>query len=112
MSIIAVTGANLGLGYHCCKMLAKETSVAKVIVICRSQEKCDTAVASLVKETGKPTEFYGSAVVDLADLASIKACIESFPEFDRICLNAGGVAPVVINKVSERNLFVYYTHHS
>jgi len=72
MSTIAITGANVGLGFECAIQLAAEPTTSKVIIMTRSRAKCDTAIASLTKETGKPASFFDSAVVDLADMASIK----------------------------------------
>ena len=58
---------------------------------CRSQEKCDRVVASLLADTGKPPAFFGSVVLDLDKTASIQAAVEAFPKVDRLCLNAGGL---------------------
>jgi NAD(P)-dependent dehydrogenase (short-subunit alcohol dehydrogenase family) len=93
MSTIAITGANIGCGYNCAVQLAKEPTTKKIIIVCRSQAKCDAAIASLKEETKKGDDFFGTASCDLADLAQIKACADNFPDFDRICLNAGGVTP-------------------
>jgi len=51
----------------------------------------EAVVAQLLVDTGKPAAFFDYVILDLRDLASITAAVESLPQVDRLCLNAGGV---------------------
>ena len=49
---------------------------AKVYLATRSQEKTETVIEELKRETGKDTVFF--LRLDLADLSSVKAAAEDF----------------------------------
>jgi NAD(P)-dependent dehydrogenase (short-subunit alcohol dehydrogenase family) len=91
MVTIAVTGGASGLGYECARQLAFVSEVAKVVITARSKDKAEQAVSKLVKDTGKDKSFFEFVILDLGDLHSINAAIVSFPAFDRLCMNAGGM---------------------
>jgi NAD(P)-dependent dehydrogenase (short-subunit alcohol dehydrogenase family) len=90
-SVVLITGANQGVGYEACKQLSSDSRTSKCIITCRSVAKAETAIASLMKDTNKPREFYDFAVLDLSKIETVNAAIESLPKIDRICLNAGVV---------------------
>jgi len=90
---IVVTGVTVGnLGLEGCRQLALSPEVTKLIITSRSEEKAKAAIAELVKVTGKDASMFASLVVDWEDLASIKAAAAAMPDFDRLLLNAGGLA--------------------
>jgi NAD(P)-dependent dehydrogenase (short-subunit alcohol dehydrogenase family) len=69
-----VTGGNTGIGYATVAALAARG--ARVHVACRSEEKGQRAVASVVAATGNEAVFY--LPLDLADLASVRSCAKAF----------------------------------
>jgi NAD(P)-dependent dehydrogenase (short-subunit alcohol dehydrogenase family) len=69
-----VTGANSGIGLATATELARRGG--RVYVACRSEEKGSHAVASIVAGTGNPAVSY--LPLDLADLASVRACADEF----------------------------------
>ena len=97
---LVVTGANIGCGYEACRQLAATTEVGHIVVGVRSAEKAKKTIDSLVADTQKDSSFFSSILIDNGDLASIKAAVEVFPKFDRLCLNAGGLAKLGIHKPS------------
>ena len=103
---IVVTGANAGCGYEACKQLAAVDEVGHIVVGVRSDEKAKDTIGSLVLETGKDASFFSSIIIDSADLASIKAAVEVFPKFDRLCLNAGGLASTALHASGATNTMV------
>jgi len=92
MVVIAITGAASGVGYEAARQLSAESDVTKLVLTARSAQKAEAAIAKLAQETGKDKSFYDFVVLDLTDLSSIKAAVASFPAFDRLCLNAGGLS--------------------
>eukprot|EP00449_Zooxanthella_nutricula_P001289 CAMPEP_0198515710 /NCGR_PEP_ID=MMETSP1462-20131121/17479_1 /TAXON_ID=1333877 /ORGANISM="Brandtodinium nutriculum, Strain RCC3387" /LENGTH=378 /DNA_ID=CAMNT_0044245215 /DNA_START=52 /DNA_END=1188 /DNA_ORIENTATION=+ len=91
MVVIAITGANVGVGYEVARQLAAVSEVTQIVITCRSAKKADAAISQLVQDTGKAKTFFEAVILDLGDLASIESAIGSFPSFDRLCLNAGGL---------------------
>ncbi|EIN11082.1 NAD(P)-binding protein [Punctularia strigosozonata HHB-11173 SS5] len=92
--VIIVTGGNSGLGYETAKALLSHN--AKVYVACRDRAKTDVAIESLKKETGKTAFFLE---LDLASLASVKACADSFMKIETelhvLFNNAGVMSPPI-----------------
>lgn len=85
-----VTGANSGIGYFAARRFAELG--AKVVLICRNEERGRSAVASINAATGN-----GNAQLFLADfssLASVSAMADrllaAHPRIDVLCNNAGG----------------------
>ena len=68
-----VTGANSGIGHETAAQFA-QARYKKVFVGARSEEKAKDAIARLKDRTG--TDCFSPAVMDVADLDSIKAGIE------------------------------------
>ncbi|KIY71240.1 short-chain dehydrogenase [Cylindrobasidium torrendii FP15055 ss-10] len=92
--IVAVVGANTGLGFQAAIHFAS-MNPDKLIMACRSKERGEAALNRLVEETG-----YKSAVlslVDLADFASVTAFADRFEEensrLDIVVYNAGMMQP-------------------
>jgi NAD(P)-dependent dehydrogenase (short-subunit alcohol dehydrogenase family) len=92
MVVIAITGGAGTVGLETARQLSTIPEVTKIVITARSSKRADEAISKLTKATGKEQSFYESVVLDLADPSSIDAAIPSFPAFDRICLNAGGLA--------------------
>ena len=69
-----VTGGNTGIGLATATELARRGG--RVYVACRSEAKGSAAVASIVAATGNAEVSY--LALDLADLASVRACAEEF----------------------------------
>lgn len=80
------------MGYECARQLSTMPEVTKVVITARSSQKAEETIAKLARETGQTQSFYESVIFDLAQVSSIDAAVASFPAFDRICLNAGGLA--------------------
>jgi retinol dehydrogenase 12 len=69
-----VTGGNTGIGLATALELARDGG--RVYVACRSESKGSHAVASIVAATGNPEVVY--LPLDLAELASVRACADAF----------------------------------
>jgi len=69
-----VTGANTGIGLATATGLAKRGG--KVFVACRSAQKGRAAAAGISAETGNGAVVF--LPLDLADLASVRACADEF----------------------------------
>jgi NAD(P)-dependent dehydrogenase (short-subunit alcohol dehydrogenase family) len=86
-----VTGGNTGIGRATVAALAGRG--ARVYVACRSEDKGRAAVAAIVAATGNESVFY--LPLDLADLASVRACAKSFLALGEplhVLINNAGVA--------------------
>jgi NAD(P)-dependent dehydrogenase (short-subunit alcohol dehydrogenase family) len=85
---VIVTGANSGLGLSTARELARKG--ASVVLACRNEQKGQAALAE-VRAAGGQAEL---AVLDLADLASVRAFAEARTEpVDLLVNNAGVMAP-------------------
>lgn len=89
---IMVTGANTGLGYEAAKVLA--ACGARVLLACRSQDKANAAMQSILKESpGADLEFIP---LDQSDFSSVRDCAERVkqePKLDVLLNNAGIMIP-------------------
>jgi retinol dehydrogenase 12 len=88
---VVVTGANTGIGLATASALAGQGW--RVFVACRSERKGAAAVASIKATTGNDAVFL--LMLDLADLASVRDCANSFLEpYEplHVLINNAGVA--------------------
>jgi retinol dehydrogenase 12 len=86
-----VTGGNTGIGLATATELARRGG--RVYVACRSEAKGSHAVASIVAATGNANVSF--LPLDLADLASVRACADEFLATGRplhVLINNAGVA--------------------
>ncbi|KAJ0399850.1 hypothetical protein ATCC90586_005392 [Pythium insidiosum] len=70
-AVFVVTGANTGLGFECCKALAKEPN-RLIILAGRNTERVHAAVAEVTREAAASTAVE-PAIVDVASLRSVRA---------------------------------------
>ena len=84
-----ITGANSGIGYHTTLALAKKG--AKIIMICRNEQKGNDAKDKIIKESGN--EMLDLQVTDLSSQESIRnsaaEIIKNNPVIDVLVNNAG-----------------------
>jgi retinol dehydrogenase-12 len=86
-----ITGGNTGIGLATATELASRGG--RVYVACRSEEKGSHAVASIVAATGNAKVSF--LPLDLADLASVRACADAFLATGQplhVLINNAGVA--------------------
>ncbi len=86
-----VTGGNTGIGLATARTLA--AGGGRVYLACRSRAKGEAAVAALAEQTGNNHLAY--LPLDLADLASVRACAAGFLTRDEplhVLVNNAGVA--------------------
>ena len=87
--VYVVTGANSGIGFEASRNFAARG--ARVVLICRSKEKGDAALANIEQETGNDQgRLY---VADISSLEEVSALadrlLEDFLKIDVLCNNAG-----------------------
>lgn len=88
---VLITGANSGIGWEAARALAEHG--ATVILGCRSAEKCAGAEAK-IRETA-PDAHLEHLILDLSDLASVRAAVEELGEAPvHILINNAGVMAI------------------
>ncbi len=95
-----ITGGNSGIGFEAARMLGARG--AKVEILCRSEAKARGAVASL--KTASPAGAFSYALVDLADLSSVRnAAAEVRTRHSRIdaLVNNAGIMMVPKREVTK-----------
>ena len=96
-----ITGANAGAGFQASRILL--TKGAKVVMLNRSVEKSEAAVAELKQEFGADADV-SFVRMDLADLASVRAAAEevlkTVPQIDALICNAA-IAQVPTQKFTK-----------
>ena len=84
-----ISGANSGIGYEAALALAG--AGAHVVMACRSADKAEAARARMLQ--AHPESAVDIVHLDLADLASVRACADEvrarFPRVDALINNAG-----------------------
>ena len=84
-----ITGANAGIGKELARQQAMSGQYCKVYLGCRDQAKADAARSELESATGKT--IFEVAILDVANLASVRAAISALKEpIDDLVMNAGG----------------------
>lgn len=93
-----ITGAASGIGYELAKILYLKGGV--VYIAARSTQRCNGAIEKLLAETkseGKEKGRLESMVIDLGDLRTIRAGVETFlgkeERLDVLVHNAGVMEP-------------------
>ncbi|PWI44492.1 oxidoreductase [Streptomyces sp. ICBB 8177] len=89
--VAVVTGANSGIGFHTACELARHG--ARVLLACRSERRGQEAATRMRAEA--PGARVAFRLLDLADLASVRALAEDFADEERLDLlinNAGVMA--------------------
>ena len=96
-----ITGANAGTGFQAARTLLNRG--AKVVMLNRSAEKSQAAVAELKEEFGNGTEV-SFIRMDLASLASVREAaaevLRTVPRIDALLCNAA-IAQVPVQKLTE-----------
>jgi NAD(P)-dependent dehydrogenase (short-subunit alcohol dehydrogenase family) len=90
---ILVTGANSGLGFRSAQALAR--AGARVILACRNPTKAAEALTAVKNEATGAEPV--SVSLDLADLASVSACVEEVGRFSEhldVLMNNAGVMAI------------------
>ncbi|SHH01626.1 NAD(P)-dependent dehydrogenase, short-chain alcohol dehydrogenase family [Cognatiyoonia sediminum] len=95
-----ITGANAGAGFQAARILLGKG--AKVVMLNRSHEKSEAAVAELKTEFGQDTDV-SFVRMDLSDLSSVRNAaeivLETVPEIDALICNAA-IAQVPTQKLT------------
>jgi NAD(P)-dependent dehydrogenase (short-subunit alcohol dehydrogenase family) len=99
-----ITGSTAGIGYAIAKALAKEG--VSVVINGRTNERVQTAIASLKKETGS-VNIKGIAA-DFADRAQIDKLIAQLPEVDILVNNVGIFEPKAFRDIPDEDWFKFY----
>ncbi|HEY1519345.1 MAG TPA: SDR family NAD(P)-dependent oxidoreductase [Solirubrobacteraceae bacterium] len=86
---ILITGANTGLGKDVARQLAQRPEFGRIYLGSRNLEKARRAQSDLETVTGR--SIFTVVVLDLSDLASVRAAVEAITEpIDALAMNAGG----------------------
>ena len=89
--VVFITGANTGIGLTTATALAKQG--AELFIACRSDEKARAAAAEIERASGNAA--ITTLALDLADLASVRACAQAFLARDQplhVLINNAGLA--------------------
>ncbi len=105
--VIIITGANSGLGYHSAVQLANAGS--KVVLACRSKERCDDAKNSIIYQLSSDAlkENVKSMTLDLSSFASVRQFVADFnAQYDYldVLVNNAGIMALPEREVSKDGL--------
>ena len=106
--VIVITGANSGLGYY--TALALAGNGAKVVLACRSMERCNAAREAITVK--HPQASVDSLTLDLSSFQSIRAFasqVKQKYETIDVLINNAGVMAMSTKQVTEDGLEVKYT---
>lgn len=102
-----ITGANAGIGKELARQQAMSGQYRKIYLGCRDRNRAAKALSELKSGTGKA--IFEIAIVDVANLASVKAAITSLKEpVDDLVMNAGGAGgktPLALTKDGVTEIF-------
>ena len=86
---VMITGANAGLGKEIARQIALKPRVETIYLACRNERKALSAKRELEASTGR--SIFKIVLVDVADLASVRAMLNSLQSpIDALIMNAGG----------------------
>jgi NAD(P)-dependent dehydrogenase (short-subunit alcohol dehydrogenase family) len=87
--VALITGANVGLGKEVARQLAICGRYRRIFLACRNSAKARIAQQDLETSTGR--RIFEMLLMDLSDLASVRAALSSLDEpIDHLVMNAGG----------------------
>src|SRR5271155_751141 len=102
---ILITGANSGLGKEMARQLALRGDFERIYLGCRNPEKAERAKDDLETVSGRT--IFEVAIIDLEDLASVRAAVAAIgAPLNALAMNAGGTggptpAALTQDKVTE-----------
>ena len=100
--VIAITGANTGLGYEAAMKLAS-LGKPEIILLCRSEKKAAKAAAEIIAATGNSN--VKTVMLDLNDLASVSSAASELKrmvkKIDVLQLNSGVMAVPTLEKTQD-----------
>ncbi|KZT54666.1 NAD(P)-binding protein [Calocera cornea HHB12733] len=99
--VVIVTGGNTGIGKATCRYLLLKN--AKVYMASRSRGKAEAAITELKQVTGNGNLHF--LRLDLADLESVKACVEEFLSKENqlhLLFNNAGVMGTPMNQLTKQ----------
>ena len=86
---ILITGANTGLGKEMARQLALRGDFERIYLGCRNAEKAERAKEDLETVSGR--QIFEVVIIDLADLASVRAAVGAIDApLNALAMNAGG----------------------
>lgn len=113
--VIAITGANTGLGKEAAMKLAS-LGKPEIILLCRNKEKGAKAAAEIIAKTGNPN--VKTVTLDLNDLASVSSAASELKrivkKIDVLQLNSGVMAVPTLEKTRdgfEKHLGINHLGH-
>jgi dehydrogenase/reductase SDR family protein 12 len=89
--VCMVTGANSGVGFEVAQFLARK-GAAKVVMVCRSKARADTAREAIIKSTGCPPECVVVLVCDLSLESEVRKAWKEFSDMQAAGTSAGAAA--------------------
>lgn len=98
--IVLITGANSGIGFETAKALAAQG--AEVVMACRDADRAEQARQKII--TGLPQARVEVLPLDLASLASVKACAAAFQARYKkldVLINNAGLFPFTEQKTAD-----------
>lgn len=108
--VAVVTGGNSGVGYQTALALSRKG--ARIVIAARSAEKCAQAVQAIRRAV--PGANVETIALDLADLASVRACAEKFrARFQSldILVNNAGVMAIPYRRTADNFEMQFGTNH-
>jgi NAD(P)-dependent dehydrogenase (short-subunit alcohol dehydrogenase family) len=86
---VLITGASAGIGKEIARQLASNKNITTIYLACRNEKKALAVKREL--ETQTKRSIFKIVIVDVANLASVRALLSSLHEpIDAVVLNAGG----------------------